>query len=88
MEVLKKDTDRDVRDNLIGTSSDEDESTTATTSPATAVINETYNLSQSEIPNEIQATSTPTVESSPSIALEINFESPIMDAEPKQAERS
>ncbi|KAL7037198.1 hypothetical protein ACKWTF_009104 [Chironomus riparius] len=67
---LKKDSDRDVRDNIIMASSED----------SVTLINEndeTSNLSLSEIPNEISVTSTP---SPPTVPLQINiYESPSTD---------
>lgn len=65
MEILKKDSDRDVRDNLIIASSDD--------SDATENENETSDLSPSEISNEIPDASNTTP---PTVALQINVESP------------
>ena len=64
---LKKDSDRDVRDNIIMASS----------ATLTNENDETSNLSQSEIPNEISVISTP---SPPTVPLQINiYESPSTD---------
>jgi len=67
---LKKDSDRDVRDNIIMASSED--SVTIRNENA-----ETINQSLSEIPNEIPVTATP---SPPTVPLEINiYESPSTD---------
>lgn len=67
---LKKDSDRDVRDNIIIASSED--SLTITNEN-----DETSNQSLSEIPNEISVTSTP---SPPTVPLQINiYESPSTD---------
>ena len=76
---LKKDSDRDVRDNIIMASSED--SVTITNEN-----DETSNLSQSEIPNEISVTSTP---SPPTVPLQINiYQSPSTDDDEESNEKS